>query len=402
MPPKREPRAPSRPKARLAYTRPYNAASPATCRAFMRLWQEGVRIADIANSINISESIGYEWQANLRDHGSIRPESQAPAGRRYCLTVADEKAILDKLQKSCWMYLDELAEWLRLERDVDVSISTVSRLLKRNNWTRKTLQIGSNQQNSVLRQDYFLEMRNYAADQLIFIDESIFNEKTGWRRRGRAPIGRPATVRGNINRGDTWSLLPAYTIDGYLPCTGIRKGYFDREAFLQWIQYQLLPAIAEKYDGKTMVIVLDNVSIHTTAVLTKLVQDADHIIKFLPPYSPDYNPIELTFAVLKQWMKRNYFHERGQYRSYGEYLAMAVVESECDRFAHNHFRHAAKGCYLMRDEWEALQERNRLTDLGLIEGDGLEELYNSSDVETALLDGGNVEETLSSDDSIEN
>ena len=151
-----------------------------------------------------------------------------------------------------------------------------------------------------------------------------------------------------------------------------------------------------------MAIVLDNVSIHTTAALIKLVQDADHIIKFLPPYTPEYNPIKLSFSVIKKWMKRNYFHERGQYQTYGDYLEMVVAESGCDRFAHRHFRHAAKGCYLMRDEWEALQERNRLTDLGLIDGDGLSDIQSSSDVEASILDGSDVEDPHSDGGDAEN
>jgi transposase len=373
MPLKREIRPPTRPKGRVAFKPTYNAASPSTVRSFIEYWSKGLPIPQIANLVGIAEITGYKWQANLRDHGSIRAENQLPAGRPNSLTVADEKALLQKLLSSCWLHLDEMVAWLHIERGVEVSESTVCRALQRNGWTRKKLEIGSNLQRAELRQDYLVEMQKYAADRLVFIDESIFNEKTGWRTKGRAPMGRPAKVRGNINRGKSWSFLPAYTIDGYLPCHGIKQGYFNREEFLDWIEHRLLPTIAEKYPNETMVVVLDNVSIHTTGALNRLIQEAGHVVKFLPPYSPDYNPIELTFSVLKAWMKKNYFHERGEYPSYGDYLAMAIADSRCDRFSEEHFRHAAKGWYLLRDAWEALQERNRLADLGHID-DAEEEL----------------------------
>lgn len=397
MPPKKQFPPPTRPTRRMHFKRTYNAAPQQTCQRFMQLWHGGSTISEIAGTLRISESTGYRWQASLLDHGSIRPENQLPAGRRHSLTVADEIAVLERLQTSCWLYLDEIVAWLRIYRAVDVSASTVSRMFKRNGWTKKILEIGSAARSPMLRQDYLKEMQGYSADQLVFIDESIFNEKTGWRRRGRAPLGRPAKVRGNISRGKTWSILPAYTLDGYLPCTGIQQGYFNRVELLAWIEFQLLPAIAEKYPGETKVIVLDNVSIHTTDALAKLIYDADHVLKYLPPYSPDFNPIELTFAVLKTWMKRNYFHERGQYHTYGDYLSMALAESGCDRFAQKHFRHAAKGVYLPRDEWEALQERNRLADLGLLEDSDMEDGIDGINAIEAPFDTGNITEALFDD-----
>jgi transposase len=48
-----------------------------------------------------------------------------------------------------------------------------------------------------------------------------------------------------------------------------------------------------------MVIILDNISIHTNNKVEAVIQAAGYSVRYLPPYSPDYNPIELTFAVLK-------------------------------------------------------------------------------------------------------
>src|SRR5438045_2458871 len=131
-------------------------------------------------------------------------------------------------------------------------------------------------------------MAKYTAEDLVFIDESIFNEKTGWRHHGYAPIGHEARYRGAINRGRTWAILPAYTVWGYLPnCTEVREGYFNAEDFLDWVKNRLLPAVDALEPGRPRLIVMDNVAIHTGPEIKRAVTAAGHILEFLPPYSHD-------------------------------------------------------------------------------------------------------------------
>ena len=51
-----------------------------------------------------------------------------------------------------------------------------------------------------------------------------------------------------MRRGETYSILPAYIVDGYLPCTGLKKGFFNKEDFFEWIIYDLLP-LCNPYPG---------------------------------------------------------------------------------------------------------------------------------------------------------
>lgn len=59
----------------------------------------------------------------------------------------------------------------------------------------------------------------------------------------------------------------------------------------------LLPELPEK-----QVIIMDNARIHKSEKTRKIIEDAGHILLFLPPYSPDYNPIEQTFGLIKRWL----------------------------------------------------------------------------------------------------
>jgi transposase len=101
-----------------------------------------------------------------------------------------------------------------------------------------------------------------------------------------------------------------------------------------------------------MVIMLDNVSIHMNDEITQVLEAAGYVVRYLPPYSPDYNLIKLTFAVLKAWIKRNYCYRRKQFNNFGAFLAAAVGESRCDRFARKHFKYAAGGLYYEQEVLE--------------------------------------------------
>jgi transposase len=280
-------------------------------------------------------------------------------GRPRALTLADEKALFMELQTAGWYYQDEMIKWLMDERGVVVSQPTISAMLKRNNWTRKSIKLMSNNRNEGLRHSYLKEISIYSAEQLVFIDESISNEKTERRTRGYAPFGSPSRYLANINRSQIHSIFPALTVDGFLPYTGIKQGYYSREDLLDWIEHDLLPAVRAKFGDRLAVIVLNNVSIHIGREVIDLIESAGYLVQFLPPYSPDFNSIGLVFSVLKAWVRRHYYSLRPIHPNYLEFLKMAVEESGCDRFALRQFKHAANGHYLMRDNWEQVQQEKR-------------------------------------------
>src|SRR5256885_2867002 len=145
------------------------------------------------------------------------------------------------------------------------------------------------------------------------------------------------------------------TIDGWLPCTGVKQGYFQTPDLLNWLQSMLLPAL-HREGGRPRVVVLDNNSTHIDEVITSAIEAEGHIVRFLPPYSPDFNPIELTFSVLKAWIKRHYHFTRQSYTNFGDFLRMAIEVSHCDRFTRQHFRHSAGGVYIEQAELERLRE----------------------------------------------
>ncbi len=76
-------------------------------------------------------------------------------------------------------------------------------------------------------------------------------------------------------------------------------------------------------------------------------------MRYLPPYSPDYNPIELTFSVLKARVRRHFQeiwpHFEG---TFGDFLHYAVERSRCDRYPRQHFKHSG---YIFEADIRALE-----------------------------------------------
>ncbi|GBC01913.1 hypothetical protein RclHR1_43870001, partial [Rhizophagus clarus] len=58
------------------------------------------------------------------------------------------------------------------------------------------------------------------------------------------------------------------------------------------------------FPGKNSVIIMDNIVIHHDEVLVELIKETDGKVVYLPPYLPDFNPIETAFSTLKVWFKR--------------------------------------------------------------------------------------------------
>ena len=98
----------------------------------------------------------------------------------------------------------------------------------------------------------------------MFIDESGINSKLGERRYGWSPKGQPIRSKVSTQKAKNISLLPAFTIDGYLTCSIIRGGV-DHVAFKEFIEHSILP-YCNPYPGPKSVIVMDNAAIHDPEV----------------------------------------------------------------------------------------------------------------------------------------
>ena len=158
---------------------------------------------DVAYECRCCLKTVYNYINNLLKYGSVKKPLVRTLGRPRTLTSADEEALFEMLVSEGWRMLDEIRFWLWCERNVKTRLSTISRTLKRKEWNKKKLYLIGRGRSEELREAWRLDMRRFTAEDLVFLDESIFNEKTGWRYRAYGPVGSETCYPANINRGYT-------------------------------------------------------------------------------------------------------------------------------------------------------------------------------------------------------
>ena len=132
---------------------------------------------------------------------------------------------------------------------------------------------------------------------LVFLDETS-TPTTLTPLRARAPRGQRAIGRVPRGRWTTITLISTLTPQGIGPSVLI-EGAADRIVFDTFIVEVLVPHLRPG-----QIVVLDNLSVHKSARARQAVEAVGCEVRFLPTYSPDYNPIEQAFAKLKQHLRR--------------------------------------------------------------------------------------------------
>lgn len=134
-------------------------------------------------------------------------------------------------------------------------------------------------------------------EKLIFIDETGASTKMA-RLRGWAPRG--ARCRAAIPHGHwkTTTFTAGLRLDG-LVAPWLLDGPMDGEAFLVYIRRVLAPALTP---GD--IVIMDNLPAHKVSGVREAIEAAGAILLYLPPYSPDFNPIEMAYAKLKALLRK--------------------------------------------------------------------------------------------------
>ena len=120
------------------------------------------------------------------------------------------------------------------------------------------------------------------------------------RRYGYAPKGQRVDGLVSGHRRPRTSLIAA-RMDGRLEEPLLFEGTCDTVVFNTWLQTQLCPRLNAQH-----LVILDNATFHKSPETAQLIAATGATLLFLPPYSPDFNPIEHDFAALK---KHREYHE---------------------------------------------------------------------------------------------
>jgi transposase len=134
------------------------------------------------------------------------------------------------------------------------------------------------------------------AARLIFVDET-WSKTNMTRLRGRAPLGQRLIDKVPHGHWQTTTLIAALGWEG-MRCSTVVDGAVNADVFEAFVEQVLVPDLRV---GD--VVVMDNLSSHKRTRTRELIEAAGAVVLFLPPYSPDLNPIEMIFAKAKQLLR---------------------------------------------------------------------------------------------------
>ena len=136
----------------------------------------------------------------------------------------------------------------------------------------------------------------HEAGQYVFVDESGVTTDL-LRRYARSPRGTRITDHTPCGHWETHTVVAALRPTA-LTATAVFDGPIDTITFRAYVEQVLVPTLRP---GD--VVVLDNLAVHKQPEVRLAIEQAGARLRFLPPYSPDFNPIELAFAKLKAFLR---------------------------------------------------------------------------------------------------
>lgn len=152
-------------------------------------------------------------------------------------------------------------------------------------------------------------------------------------RYARAPKGERARGSAPRNWGKNVTLISSISVVGIGPSMSI-EGSSDTESFGLYLRELLCPALSPG-----QIVVMDNLSVHKGAWVRELVEERGAEVWYLPPYSPDLNPIEEAFSKAKNLLRRAKARTLGAlFEATHHALSTVTARDALGFFAHSGYR----------------------------------------------------------------
>lgn len=258
----------------------------------------GLSCRQAAVRFGVSASSAIRWNEQRRKRGEIKSKPQG-GDRRSGRIEAHATLILALVDKTSDITLAELQaklneQGLRWHRNTLALLRPTADHIQ-----KKSAHAAEQDRPDILRrrEAWFNGQLDLDPEHLIFIDETWASTNMA-RLRGRAPKGE--RLRAGIPHGH-WKTT---TFVAGLRRTGmvapmVLDGPINRDAFTAYIEQALVPEL--RYGD---VVIMDNLSSHKGRDIRGMIEAAGAMLVYLPPYSPDFNPIENAFAKLKAYLRK--------------------------------------------------------------------------------------------------
>jgi transposase len=252
-------------------------------------YSEHKKAPEIASLAGCVESTVYEILRLYRDFGQVTNPYIRSRGRPRTLDQGDMNYIHSILEANPTLYVDEIQQRLFVTRDVEVSITTVCRALRRLSVVHKRVAKEAQERDELIRATWQAEYGDIPMESFVWLDESSVDDRTNQRRDGWAMIGRACVRRDTFIRGQRFSVLPALTVDGII-ALDIFEGSVTKDRFIHFVREQIVsdennsispfPVLMKRqapqltpWPGPRSAVVLDNCSIHHDEDVRQIIED---------------------------------------------------------------------------------------------------------------------------------
>lgn len=262
---------------------------------------------EIAQNLNVDQSTVSRTVKLFDEQGDVTKKDYPGNVGTKKLTPIDQLVILELVIDRPGIYLHELQQELANETGTEVDSTTICRFLSKSGFSRQKMVLAAKQRCEVMRAQHQLDMLAYTghSELLVFVDEVGADRRDILRQNAYSIKGIPATAKKFTFRGDRVNAICAISNDGLLDAY-TTTGSVNADIFLHFVEHALVPHL-KPFNGfnERSVVIMDNASIHHQHAIVDAIQNSGALLHFLPPYSPDFNAIELTFSKVKSVLKSN-------------------------------------------------------------------------------------------------
>ena len=258
-----------------------------------RAWDAGPDAEAIAAKYEVSRAWVHRLIQRRRETGSLAPRRQTKFRSRVLAGQEQRLAALVAARPDA-----TLAE-LREALPTAAALSTLWLELGRQGLTVKKKVHADEQRRAdvaAARRDWRLWQPLRDVRQYVWLDECGVTTDL-LRRYGRSPRGVRLHDHTPCGHWQTHTVIAALRLEG-LGAPAVFDGPIDQPTFLAYVEHVLVPTLRP---GD--VVVLDNLAVHKQPDVLTAIEAVGAFVRFLPPYSPDFNPIEQAFAKLKAFLR---------------------------------------------------------------------------------------------------
>ncbi|CAE7467881.1 unnamed protein product, partial [Symbiodinium sp. CCMP2456] len=238
--------------------------------------EAGLSTGQAAKRFSVSKAAVGAWVRLKRATGDVLPKPQGSGFGSVLDPHADFILALIEADKD--ITLVEIADQLASERGLRVVPATIWYWLDR-------------------REAWFEAQPDLDPEKLVFIDETGASTKMA-RLYGRAAKGERCRAPVPHGHWKTTTFTGALRLSG-MTAPMVLDGPMNGAAFLAYVEQVLVPTLSP---GDT--VIMDNLPAHKPTAIRQAIEAAGAQLLYLPPYSPDFNPIENAFSKMKAFLRR--------------------------------------------------------------------------------------------------